>query len=404
MYKIFRPRRTIYFLKQSQRLPRAARIEYLRDHLGFIRRDPGIQAAIDSGIAWLCLAQDQSASSDGGVANFYNLLTGWGPSYPETTGYIIPTMLAYSKFTSNQTVRACAKRMLDWLVSIQFPNGSFQGGHIGAKPVQPTVFNTGQILLGLTSGVREFGDEYYNAMCNAADWLVEVQDPDGCWRQYESPFVVAGEKTYHTHVSWGLLEAARLTHREEYVQAALANIQWALTQQTTNGWFRQCCLDDPERCLTHTLGYALGGILEAYAFTCNAEFLNAGRKTADGCLRAMQKDGFLPGRLLSSWQGAVDWACLTGTVQIALCWLLLYQFTNEECYRDAAFIANRFVRRCITLSGIPGQIGGVKGSFPVDGGYGAFSYLSWACKFSIDSNMLEQQIREQPNSTTGRSG
>jgi hypothetical protein len=34
-------------------------------------------------------------------------------------------------------------------------------------------------------------------------------------------------------------------------------------------------------------------------------------------------------------------------------------------------------------------MGGVKGSFPVSGGYGRFQYLNWACKFSIDANLLE---------------
>ena len=47
-------------------------------------------------IDWLCRAQDHSASADGGVARDYSLIHGWATSYPETTGYIIPTFLAYS--------------------------------------------------------------------------------------------------------------------------------------------------------------------------------------------------------------------------------------------------------------------------------------------------------------------
>ena len=59
--------------------------------------DPGIEKAIDEGIAWLGRAQDQSASQDGGVASHFSLVKGWSTSYPETTGYIVPTMLAYAK-------------------------------------------------------------------------------------------------------------------------------------------------------------------------------------------------------------------------------------------------------------------------------------------------------------------
>src|SRR3546814_21159950 len=37
----------------------------------------------------------------------------------------------------------------------------------------------------------------------------------------------------------------------------------------------------------------------------------------------------------------------------------------------------------------PDTSGGVKGAFPVDGDYGAFEYLNWAAKFTIDANRKE---------------
>ena len=44
-------------------------------------------------LAWIARAQDHSLSADGGVARHYCLVTGWGTSYPETTGYIVPTII-----------------------------------------------------------------------------------------------------------------------------------------------------------------------------------------------------------------------------------------------------------------------------------------------------------------------
>ena len=167
-----------------------------------------------------------------------------------------------------------------------------------------------------------------------------------------------------------------------------------MTQQTRNGWFNQCCLSEPSRPLTHTLGYAFRGILEAYLYSNNPLFLDASKKTADGFLKAMRIDGFLPGHILSDWKGDVVWACLTGTVQVAYCWLLLYQISGNELYRDAAYSANRFVRRTMRVSGAPEQCGGIKGAFPVDGAYHDYNYINWACKFFIDSNVLEREIRE----------
>lgn len=374
-------------------LPTAAKVERNKDRSGLPLRDPGIERVVEEAIGWISRAQDNSASQDGGVARHFSLINAWGPSYPETTGYIVPTLLTHAKRRGDDSLRQRAKRMLDWLRSIQFPNGGFQGGVIGATQVVPVTFNTGQILLGLASGVGEFREEYRDAMRRAADWLVETQDADGCWRRNSSPFAAPGEKAYETHVAWGLFEAARHEPQGPYARAAMANVQWALGSQHDNGWFDKCCLSDPSRPLTHTLGYVLRGVVEAYRFTKDASLLGACRRTADGLLTAITADGFLPGRLDSHWRGTVRWSCLTGSVQIAYCWLVLYQYTGDTRYQVAAYAANKYVRRTVRVDGPPETRGAVKGSFPVQGGYSPYEYPNWACKFLIDSNLLERDIR-----------
>jgi Squalene-hopene cyclase C-terminal domain len=376
------------------RLPAAAKAERRKDALGLPSYDPGVERAIDEGIAWLGRAQEHSTSADGGVARHYSLVTGWSTSYPETTGYIIPTMLGYARLCGDETASQRARRMLDFLVANQLPDGGFQGSSISAKHVIPVTFNTGQILLGLASGVSQLG-VYREAMRRAADWLVKTQDPDGCWRKHPTPFAEPGEKTYETHVAWGLLEAARLEPNSSYADAALANARWALRYQRDNGWFENCCLTDPSQPLTHTLGYALRGIIEAYRFSRDETLLQAAQKTADGLLTAIHRDGWLPGRLDPNWHGTVSWACLTGSMQIALCWLLLYQEIGEVRYRDAAYAANGYVRRTMKVEGPPETRGAIKGSFPVNGQYGPYQYLNWACKFFIDSHMLEHTMRQR---------
>ena len=95
------------------RLPAAARVECRRDWIGLSRRDPGIEQALEASLGWLCRAQDNSASRDGGVASHFSLLKGWGTSYPETTGYIVPTMLAAAAWRKDEMLRQRAKRMVD---------------------------------------------------------------------------------------------------------------------------------------------------------------------------------------------------------------------------------------------------------------------------------------------------
>ena len=285
--------------------------------------------------------------------------------------------------------------MLNWLVGIQMSSGAFQGGAIGELPVVPVTFNTGQSLMGLAAGVSELGEVYHNAMVAAADWLVATQDSDGCWRKYSTPFAAPGEKAYESHVAWGLLEAARLEPSRGYAEAAMRNIHWMLTHQNDGGWFANCCLSDPGNPLTHTLGYALRGLIAGYEFTGDVKILREACRTAEGALTALRPNGFLPGRLDSQWRGAVSWVCLTGTVQMAACWLLLYRATGDVRFRKAGLIANHYVRSTMRLDGPLETRGAIKGSFPVSGEYLPSQYPNWACKFFIDAHRLEKEILEE---------
>lgn len=379
-------------IKAELLLPRAARKVRARDKAGLPEIDPGCKAIIHEGVAWLGRAQDCSASADGGVARDYSLIKGWATSYPETTGYIIPTMLAYSNEYNAPEAKERAIRMLDWIVDIQLRDGGFQGGKIDAHPIVPVTFNTGQILLGLAAGAANVDTRYLEPMHRAATWLVNSQDDDGCWRQYPTPFAAPGLKSYETHVAWGLFEAARVAPEMGYGEAGLANVRWALRKQNDNGWFSHCCLSDPDRPLTHTIGYVLRGILEAWRYSNDSVYLDAARKTADKLLTTLKPNGWLPGRLSADWSPAVSWVCLTGSVQNAHCWMMLYQATGELRYLDAARRVNAFVRRTIQLNGSPEICGAVKGSFPVDGAYGRYEYLNWAVKFAVDANMLERSL------------
>lgn len=387
--------RSLRSIRSEVLLPPKAREERRLDLRGEIKNDPGISAAVSLATEWLCRAQDCSRSMDGGVARHFSLVSGWSESYPEITGYVVPTMTSVADKRDDVSLRERARRMVDWLVSIQLPDGGFQAGTVGARPLVPTIFNTGQILLGLAAAVREWGHEYLRSMHGAAEWLVAAQDADGCWRRFASPFAMPGEKTYYTHVAWGLFEAARLARSTAYADAALANINWTIGQMKPNGWVEQCCLDMPAAPLTHTIGYALRGLVEAYRFTQSADLLDPCRRTANGVLTALRGDGFLPGRLDAHWRGTVSWTCLTGSVQIAICWLMLYQYTGDERYRQAARAVNSFVRRTMHVDGSRDTRGGIKGSFPVSGDYGKFEYLAWAGKFFIDANLLEQEVDSQ---------
>ncbi len=376
-------------------LPPGARAERQADRRGLPDHDPGSAAVVAACAAWLGAAQDRSASADGGVARDFSLLKGWASSYPETTGYIVPTMIELAHRQGSDELHQRSRRMLDWLVSIQFPEGGFQGGRIDSLPRVPVTFNTGQILLGLAAGAAAYGDpRYHAAMHRAAAWLRDSLDADGCWRRHPTPFAVPGEKAYETHVAWSLFAAERIAPGHGYGAAGLRQVAWALSRQQPNGWFASNCLNDPQRPLSHTIGYALRGVLEAYLLSRQPELLAAAARTGSALCKAVGADGFLPGRLDRHWRPAATFACLTGSAQNAHCLFLLYQLTGQQHYFEAGQRLNRYVRRSVKVEGPVEMRGGVKGAFPVDGDYGRFEFLNWAAKFCIDANLLEQDILE----------
>lgn len=348
---------------------------------------------------WMCRAQD--AAENGGVSRSYALkympfheCRGWLPAYPETTGYIIPTFLAYARHTNDATYRNRALRMADWEVDVQMPSGAVQGGVIGVPPT-PAIFNTGQVLFGWAAAYRETGNtRLLDAARRAADFLVEAMDADGAWRLHGSLYARSGVNVYDARSAWGLLEASLVTEQPAHREAAERNLDFTLTRQEPNGWFAECCLDDDARPLLHTLAYTMEGLLEAGVVLDAPRFITAARRTADALLAVQRPDGSLAGRFDRTWQPAVRWSCLTGNAQTAIVWLRLHELTHEARYAEAA--AQMLTYLCSTQdlsSRNPGIRGGIAGSQPIWGAYGQYEYLNWAAKFFADAILIALRTR-----------
>jgi len=354
-------------------------------------REDHLAAAMD----WLCRAQD--ATPDAGVSRSYTLRymrshkrSGWLASYPETTGYIIPTFFAYASLTGNNEYRERAVRMARWEADVQMENGAVQGGVIDFPPT-PAIFNTGQVLFGWVAAYREEGHEVFRQSAKrGADFLVSAIDPDGAWRRHGSEYARRGVNVYDARTAWGLLEAYRITDESAHRDAAVHNLDFVLTKQRPNGWFEECCLDDNTRPLLHTIAYTMEALFEAGKILGEKKFQTAARLAADALLARQKPDGSLAGRFDREWNDSARWSCLTGNAQTAIVWLRLHEATGDQRYLHAAERMNCFLSSTQDLSASdPGIRGGIKGSQPIWGEYGAYEYLNWAAKFFADALMLE---------------
>jgi hypothetical protein len=349
------------------------------------------QKHLEMATAWLATAQDVTA--DGGVSSLYSIHKGWDLSYPETTGYIIPTFLNYAKTSGQSEWRERAVQMANWLLSIQLDSG---GWPYRSGLAEPVVFDTGQIVFGLVSAFRETSSQkYLDSALKAARWLASILEPTGAWLKYTyNGFSTA----YHTRVSWSLLEVYKETNHEELITAAKKNLDWALRQQLKNGWFENNGFSKNTVPSLHTIAYAARGLLECGKFLQNSDYLLASSKTGESLLNIQMKYGVLYGEYDQNWQPTSIWSCLTGNLQTAIIWLKLYQLNGTKSYLTAAKDAISFVKKTqIFKSKNPGIRGGIKGSHPINGGYMAYAYPNWAIKFFIDAILLEEEILQNPN-------
>lgn len=336
-------------------------------------------------VEWLIKAHD--AASGSGVAGYYTLADGWSAAYPETTGYIITTMLDASSRLNDQALAIRAYRMADWEVEIQLPDGAWQGGFITAPKV-PSVFNTGQVLDGLVTAYKwSKNARYIEAAARGGQWLIDHQDADGAWRRGTYNHF---PNTYSTRVAWPLLMLADATGNKDFQQAAVRYLEWTSRCQDETGWFERCTLEVDEAPLTHTLGYTIEGFIESGILLKEERWIEVGKRAADALLHRYEVRRHLAGTYAKGWRGDHTFACVTGCAQLSRVWGRLYEVTRDARYLNALLKLNDFVLSSIDLrSANPGIHGGVKGSQPIWGYYMTYRYPNWAAKFTLDALFQE---------------
>jgi len=354
-------------------------------------RHPALESRrhLDATMDWLARAQDQGG--DDGVARMYHLRKGWGASYPETTGYVIPTCFVYAEYSGRREFADRAARMARWESAVQMRDGAVQGGVITAPPT-PAIFNTGQVLFGWRAAYRHTGDDTFKqSALRAADYLVAHMDADGAWRKNLSAFTSTNLDTYAYNVrsAWALALAQDFAQGTVYRDAAARNVEFVLTLCRENGWIAKNCLGRPEQPLLHTIAYAYQGLLECSVLLDFDAALDVVLRGNDALLHNFEELGQLHGRYADCWSPTVHWRCLTGEAQTSIVWQRLAQVTGDRKWSTAAESLNVQIKKTQQLDGPPEKAGGVKGAYPITSPYGALEYLNWAAKFFADALLLE---------------
>ncbi|MBS0322930.1 MAG: hypothetical protein JSR19_03670 [Proteobacteria bacterium] len=335
--------------------------------------------------SWLKHAQDQG--NDDGVSYGYSLRGGWRPSYRETSGYIATTFFNLARHHNDPDYQERAIRICRWLLGVQNADGSFSNPRYGSEGI---VFDTGQDLFGLVRAAEETGDATFRqGALRAADWLVSIADHSGRWTRNEhlnTPHV------YNTRTAWALLRMNQVTYDSRREQVARSNLDWAVAEQQTSGFFAECAFKRGDPPFTHTIAYATRGLFESGRLLNESRYLDSAQKCADAALELLRSDGYLPGQLSVAGHAAANYCCLTGNCQFAIVWAKLYALTNDEKYRKAVILATDQVMKHQNIHTTNQNIrGAIKGSFPIWGRYAPMSFPNWPTKFFIDALLLRIQ-------------
>ena len=345
-------------------------------------------------IEWLKRAQD--STPDGGVSRGVRITStgiSWSPSYPETTGYIIPSLINAAKLTDAPEITRRAQRMGDWLQAIQLESGAWQGGNIKV-PEHPTYFDTGQILRGM-SALSELANEpqHRESADRGYRYLLDNYSPSLPSDAPSSQFSQRPWASYAVApaVAFGMQNEALAESALELSKRAAADLQHT---QNSVGWFYNCSLDkNTDAALLHTVAYAMDGLWDIAVAVEDPQAESAAQQTLDGVIFAMDHNGYIPGRLTSEWKPAVNWACLTGTAQTGVLALKVYQRHGDEKYLDAARLMADYLKTRQYLGDNQMLHGAMWGSWPIDGGYETNGTPNWATKYFVDLLLLLQSSR-----------
>ncbi len=349
-------------------------------------------------INWLKRAQD--ITPNGGVSWGYSLINGWQPSYPETTGYIIPTFLDFYDLSNSKEVLLRAIRMGDWEILIQLKSGAIRGG-MGIQKY-PSVFNSGQVIFGWNRLYQTTNEEkYLYSAKKAGDWLVKIQDDNRKWSKHTYMNI---PHAYHSRVDWALLYLYEITNEQKYKKTAFKNIKWIMNQTKNNGWIKFMGFTQNEEPFTHTIAYTLRGLIECVKYvddklkslilnhllTVSSKIISSFKQLS---IIHKTKHKFLPARLNSDWKSNVNFSCITGNIQLAIIFLELFKIMKIHKFRKVALYLIEQAKS-IQLRNInnPNLNGTFTGSLPLWGNYQPFNCPNWGTKFFCDALMMKMHL------------
>jgi uncharacterized protein YyaL (SSP411 family) len=332
-----------------------------------------------------------------GSAAYFHIWRGWSAAYPETTGYLIETLLDYAAYFNNESYKNLAVSCADWLCSIQRADGAFPGG-LGTNG-NPIIFDTGQILFGLKHTFDATQEvKYQIALKKAVSWLIENLEPDGSWQRHA--YVPGYLSTYSTQVIWAILQANEVLQSAAIQQKMKHALDFYVQRITPQCSVQNWAFRPGEAAYTHTIAYTIRGFLESGNLLKDQHLIQTSAAMMNALLKEYHKRGKLAGRYDEHWYGDYAFTCVTGNAQLSLVLARLYELTRKKKYYKTAIEIFQSTFAMQWRAPLAGLFGGIPGSQPIWGPYQRFAFPNWAAKFYLDAYLLLKKLYDTNSALT----
>lgn len=233
--------------------------------------------------------------------------TGKTISYPEVTGYYIPSLIRWG-------YRDLAEQYANWLMDIQKADGSWYD----TDDQSAYIFDSAQILKGLLAiwDIHPDKKRVEKAIRDGADWILSCMTPEGrlvtpdetCWGNDEDTC----SELIHTYCLSPIIEAGKRLENDEYIQKAHLSLEY----------YKRCYKNKILNfsLLSHFYAYVVEAMLDLGE-------VDMARQAMKNIEKYQKTSGAVPA------YNNVDWVCSTGLFQLSLIWFRL----GDEEHGNKAF-------------------------------------------------------------------
>jgi len=293
----------------------------------------------DSGL----VITDTKNENCGAVHSYYDVgKNEYGFLYPEITGYYISTLRFLYELEKNEKYLTYAKHSADWLIQIYKKYGAIiQGLSTDSSKQQISYsFDTAICAKGLLDCFSLTRDEKYlefgkKMIC----WIIDgALENDGTIMPYKdlnsNKFRESKDLWYnqkgclHIKIAIPLLLLHQLTKENALLDKAVKICDTYTRFQNPDG---SISIHDKSKTVNlHTLCYALEGLLYAFDYSKNSEYLKSCKKALDWCLKKIESDRSIELWFGSRYKSKPSYAI----AQLIRLMILIDRFNNTESYKN----------------------------------------------------------------------